>query len=137
MRLEKGVCQPQRGDIQAKNQLLDVLFDLLIGQMISPDKRRQKVSTLEKAWAPANSALHRADIVDHMQGGRLQVFGWVGMNLIGHMAEALSQQIFPLTSRHSNRQSGRDHEYEILPIDELFLSVLNINCSGQIGQHFT
>ena len=85
---------PAGGHVEAVDELLDVLLDAIVVELVVADERRQQGVDAGEGLGPGEFALHGADIIDHVQGGRLEVLGRRGMDLVGNVAEAAPEEIF-------------------------------------------
>ncbi|OQB53783.1 MAG: hypothetical protein BWX98_02400 [Candidatus Aminicenantes bacterium ADurb.Bin147] len=132
---ERRLPAPAGGDIQPVDELLDVLADLPEAELVGPDERGQQRVDAGEGLGPGELALHRPDVVDHVEGGRLQVLGRGGMDLVGDVAEALTEKVFerPAGAVADNR-IGQVVDVEV-PLQVGLLDVLAVDLvEGEVAE---
>jgi len=103
---------------------------------VSDEGGQERVDAGERL-GPGELALHGPDVVDHVQGGRFEVFGRGGMDLVGDVAETAPQEVLQRPAGAiADDGIGEIVKVEIAvlvgPLDRLGVEVIE----GEIRQDF-
>ena len=84
---------PAAGDVEAEDELLHVLLDVLVAEVVVADEGGEEGVDAREGLGPGELGLHGADVVDHVEGQRVEVLGRVGVDLVRDVAEALADEV--------------------------------------------
>ena len=85
---------PAGRNVQIINQLLNGLFNLFIGQVVSADVRSEIGIDRRESLCAGPFILQGAHKVDHLADGSGKMFGRTGLGFARNTVEAFMQQVF-------------------------------------------